>query len=434
MSRSPVARAALVAALAAVWAIAAYFLWQSKIPSSLHLPHIVVRDYFSASELHDAARFGQFSSRMWILSTVVEVVVFVLYARWGVRFMRESAAGPVGTGMLLGMIGFALLWLAELPFDVVSLWWERRHGLSHESYFDHITANWFALGGQFVFLCVALGVAMGLARLLGDWWWLPAALFFVGLATLFAFVSPYLLTTHKLHDAALASQVRSLEQAEGVRHVPVVVQQVHTVTALPNAEAMGLGPSRRIVLWDTLIDGRFSERELRVVLAHEIGHLARHHIWKDVAWYALFAFPGVYLLMRITRRRGGMGDAGGGAARAARARRPRSARAAASERDLASSRGGGGLDGTADDARSRRGDAVVPQVRLDDTRRAEPVDVGLRHAREPPDDRAAHRNGAGVAPVVRVTPLSRRPRPTPSCARGRERLAAPARRARSRRR
>ncbi len=308
MNRSPVARAALVAALAAVWAIAAYFLWQSQIPSSLHLPHIVVRDYFSASELRDAARFGQFSSRMWILSTVVEVVVFVLYARWGVRFMRESAAGPVGTGMLLGMIGFALLWLAELPFDVASLWWERRHGLSHEGYLGHITANWFALGGQFVFLCVALGVAMGLARLLGDWWWLPAALFFVGLATLFAFVSPYLLSTHKLHDAALASQVRSLEQAEGVRHVPVVVQQVHTVTALPNAEAMGLGPSRRIVLWDTLIDGRFSERELRVVLAHEIGHLARHHIWKDVAWYALFAFPGVYLLMRITRRRGGMGE------------------------------------------------------------------------------------------------------------------------------
>jgi STE24 endopeptidase len=309
VSRSPVARAAFVVALAAAWTVAAYLLWQtSVVPGSLHLPHIVVRDYFSAAQLREAARFGQFTSRIWIASTVVEVVVFVLYARWGVRFMKESAAGPVGTGMLLGMIGFALLWLAELPFDVLGLWWERRHGLSHEGYFEHVTSNWFALGGQFVFLCVALGVAMGLARWLGDWWWLPAAAFFVGLATLFAFVSPYLLTTHKLRDAQLAAQVRLLEQAEGVGHVPVVVQPVHTVTAMPNAEAMGLGPSRRIVLWDTLVDGRFSERELRVVLAHEIGHLARHHIRKDIAWYALFAFPGVYLLMRITRRRGGMGE------------------------------------------------------------------------------------------------------------------------------
>ena len=308
MTRSP-ARAALVAALAAAWIVSAYLLWQtSVVPGSLHLPHIDVHDYFSAAQLREAARFGQFSSRLWIASTVVELVVFVLYAKWGVRFMRESAAGPVGTGMLLGMIGFALVWLAELPFDVLGLWWERRHGLSHEGYFTHVTANWFALGGQFIFLCVALGVAMGFARWLGDWWWIPAAAFFVGLATLFAFVDPYLLPTHKLRDAELAAQVRALERAEGVSHVPVVVQPVHTVTEMPNAEAMGLGPSRRIVVWDTLVDGRFSQRELRVVLAHEIGHLARHHIRKEVAWYALFAFPGVYFLMRITRRRGGMGE------------------------------------------------------------------------------------------------------------------------------
>jgi STE24 endopeptidase len=34
----------------------------------------------------------------------------------------------------------------------------------------------------------------------------------------------------------------------------------------------------------------------------------REHIWKSVGWYALFAFPGAYLIMRVTRRRGGMGE------------------------------------------------------------------------------------------------------------------------------
>ena len=48
--------------------------------------------------------------------------------------------------------------------------------------------------------------------------------------------------------------------------------------------------------------------EIRFVLAHEIGHLARDHIWKSVAWYALFAFPGAFLIARLTRRRGGMAD------------------------------------------------------------------------------------------------------------------------------
>jgi STE24 endopeptidase len=86
----------------------------------------------------------------------------------------------------------------------------------------------------------------------------------------------------------------------------VVVEDVHDITSLPNAEATGLGPSRRVVLWDTLVRD-FTPREVTVVIAHELGHLARNHIWKDIGWYALFAFPGAFLIARATRRKGGMG-------------------------------------------------------------------------------------------------------------------------------
>ena len=89
-------------------------------------------------------------------------------------------------------------------------------------------------------------------------------------------------------------------------NTPIVVERVRRSTTLPNAEAAGMGPSRRVIVWDTLVDGRFTERELEVVVAHELGHLARHHIWKDVGWYALFAFPGAWAIARATRRRGGM--------------------------------------------------------------------------------------------------------------------------------
>jgi STE24 endopeptidase len=130
---------------------------------------------------------------------------------------------------------------------------------------------------------------------------------FIGLALLFAFVSPYLSSTHRLHDPALRTAATRLERLEHVGHVPIDVQSVHDVTSLPNAEATGIGPSRRVVLWDTLVDGRFSEPELQVVIAHELGHLASNHIWKAVGWYALFAFPGAFLIARVTRRRGGMG-------------------------------------------------------------------------------------------------------------------------------
>jgi STE24 endopeptidase len=62
------------------------------------------------------------------------------------------------------------------------------------------------------------------------------------------------------------------------------------------------------VLWDTLLDGRFSDDEIGTVLAHELGHHTRNHIWKGIAWYALFALPGAYLIAVATRRRGGMAE------------------------------------------------------------------------------------------------------------------------------
>ena len=308
MKRTIGVRVALLAALAAAWSAAAYFLWQTTVPASLHLPHVDELRFFTAAQLHAAASFSTVSDLLFWGSALAQIAALAVFARWGARWARESAAGPLGTGMLLGMLGFALVWAVQLPLSVVDLWWQRRHGLSHVGYADFLFGNWFALGGQFVFLCFALAIVMGFARRLPRTWWLAAAPAFVGLALLFAFISPYLLGTHRLADPQLRAIASRLEAKEGVRNVPIVVEKIHDVSSLPNAEATGLGPSRRVVLFDTLLDGRFTTGELKVVMAHELGHLARNHIWKDVGWYALFAFPGTFLLARVARRRGGMGE------------------------------------------------------------------------------------------------------------------------------
>ena len=79
--------------------------------------------------LRRAQHFSGVERLFWVGQTVTQPVVLALFARYGVRWMRESAAGPIGTGMLLGMIGFALVWAAELPFAVLDAWRRRRYGL-----------------------------------------------------------------------------------------------------------------------------------------------------------------------------------------------------------------------------------------------------------------------------------------------------------------
>jgi len=233
----------------------------------------------------------------------------LVYARRGARFTRESAAGPIGTGMLLGMLGLGLVWLAQLPFQLASHWWQRRYGVAEGGYLAAIFENWAALAGEFLFVCLALLVVMGFARWLGERWWLAGGPVFALLAVLFTFAQPYLVSgAHPLRDTALRRTIDEYERVQGLGHVPVRVEEVSNLTNAPNAYVTGIGPSRRVFLWDTLLDGRLSDAEVRVVVAHELGHLSRRHLPKGLAWYALLALPGAWAIARATRRRGGMGE------------------------------------------------------------------------------------------------------------------------------
>jgi STE24 endopeptidase len=292
---------------AALWLWAAHELWRSTVPAGLQLPRLNPSHYFSPSFLRSSASFERFLEIDGLLSTVALVAVLAVYARRGDRLMRESAAGPIGTGMLLGMLGFALVWIAQVPFGLAAVWWERRHHVSHQGYVVSLVQSFIALGSKFLFISLALLIAMALARSLRSWWWLAAAPLFAGLALLSTFLSFYLIPeTEPLHNPATLADARVLGRTEGVPGTRVAVQKVERFTTAPNAEAVGFGATRRVILWDTLLDGRFDRREVRVVLAHELGHLAHHHTLRRVGWLALFLLPAAALVAYFTRARGGM--------------------------------------------------------------------------------------------------------------------------------
>ena len=234
-----------------------------------------------------------------------------IYSRRGAVLAGESSAGPIGTGMLLGMLGLGIVWLVGLPFRIAAHWWTRRHDQSDLGYLDWIVQDWAILAAQFLSICLALLIVMGLARKLGEHWWLPGAAVFVGIAALFTFVAPYLdYTTEPLRDQALLADARRYEAELGLPKIPIRVEEVSNDTDQANAYAYGIGPSRRVVFWDTLLQEPFSDGEQRVVLAHELGHHSQTHLPEGIGWFALFAVPGAWILMRATRRRGGMGSPG----------------------------------------------------------------------------------------------------------------------------
>ena len=294
--------------LAVGWVVAAWLLTRTTVPGNLHTPHVAVRTVFPADVLHRAAHYDGVLRWLWVASTLVTLAALALFVHLGPRIARAWELGRVATGVMVGAVTTLGVWAAGLPFGALQLWWGRRYGLERQSYLEWVLGQWPALIGQVIGLTIALTVLLLLAGRFGRRWWLVAAPLSVAVGTVLLLVLPYVETlgTRPPHHTATAARIRQLAREEGVGGMPVRIEDVHAQTTAANAMATGIGPSARVFIWDTFLDGRYSGREIEVVAAHEFGHVAHHHIWKGLAWSLLLTVPVFWVVERATRRRGGL--------------------------------------------------------------------------------------------------------------------------------
>jgi STE24 endopeptidase len=155
----------------------------------------------------------------------------------------------------------------------------------------------FALG--VVLTAAAMLALLGSIHLFPTWWPVFAVLGAVLLVLLLVFVAPLLLEPifnrfRPLDDAELAGALRGLAQRAGVPVRDVLVADASRRTRKHNAYVSGIGGTRRVVLFDTLLR-EAARPELEVVVAHELGH--RRH--RDVAKGTLLAMTSAAIAVLV---------------------------------------------------------------------------------------------------------------------------------------
>jgi STE24 endopeptidase len=301
-------KAGAIIAFAALWVVAAALLWRTRVPSDLHLPHVDPSDYFDAQVLDRTADFEGVLRLTYVLGVVLELATLVVLVFLGRRIAQGFELGRVGTGVMVGAFTTLALWAVGLPVGLFDLYWQRHYGISHQGYLDWLFEQWPALLGQVVGLTILLTILMLLAGRWRRYWWVAATPLLVAVTAVLVFAIPAVeqIGTHPVRDPSLATDVRRLADKEGVPDTKIRVQKISDDTRAINASASGYGPTTVVLLWDTLLDGRLSDRAVEVVVAHELGHVSRRHILKGIAWSALIFFPLMFLLAQATKLRGGM--------------------------------------------------------------------------------------------------------------------------------
>jgi STE24 endopeptidase len=289
------ARIASFAVLAAAWFYAASLLWRTHVPAGLRLPRLDPHRVFPDELLRRTARHDGFLRIDFLLATAAQLMALL----WLARRPPRGWGRPLLRGLELALLALVVSWVARFPFGLAAEWWDRRYGISRQSYGAWLVGR-LPSPGSVVALLVLVALGMVLARRFGRRWWLVAGPALAAGGLVVVLVQPLVgPTLHPLRDRQLAAVLAGSD-------IRVGVERVAAETREANAEAIGIGPTRRIIFTDTILRAPFGAPELRFVARHELAHHRRRHLWKGVAWFALFALPCAFVLAAAGERRGGL--------------------------------------------------------------------------------------------------------------------------------
>ncbi len=217
------------------------------------------------------------------------------------RLWRNAGLDPllVGVGLILSV--FFLFGLLELPF---SLW--RTFVLESRFGFNRITPGRYLLD---LLLQTLLGLVIGVPLLwvvlwlmqeAGQLWWLYAWLVWIGFMLLMTWIYPVLIAPlfnkfTPLADGPLKQRIHRLLNRCGFASKGIFIMDGSKRSGHGNAYFTGFGKQKRIVFYDTLMEG-LDEDEMEAVLAHELGHFKHHHIIKQLLLTMLLSLLGMALL------------------------------------------------------------------------------------------------------------------------------------------
>jgi STE24 endopeptidase len=189
--------------------------------------------------------------------------------------------------------------LLGLPFGGWRLAYERRWGFSRQTARGWAADRVKELALSLVLLNAAALGFFALVRATPLWWvsaWAGAVVLSVVLVAVApAVLAPLFNKFRPLEDPWLSERAVDLGRRVGVRIRQVLVMDASRRTAKHNAYFTGLGRTKRVVLWDTLL-ADYEPAATLAVVAHELGHWRRRHLHRMLALSAAVMLPGLYVL------------------------------------------------------------------------------------------------------------------------------------------
>ncbi len=257
----------------------------------------------------DIAAYTTDTGRVGIFSRLFEQALLILvlltgFLPWLVHYISRWDMGIVVSGLLFfAMLGL-IFNLLDIPFDLYDTFViEEKYGFNLRTLKLWI-ADWikglalsFVLGGILVFLVLELIIHFS-----QTWWiwaWIVISAFEFLIMWLYpVFIAPIFNKFEPIPDKELEDRIAETMKKAGLAVKGVFQMDAGRRSTHTNAYFTGLGKTKRVVLFDTLLK-KHPEQEILSVLAHEAGHWIKKHITKQIVLMEVFSLIGVFILAKM---------------------------------------------------------------------------------------------------------------------------------------
>ncbi len=249
------------------------------------------------------------SSRLGLWESLFNNLLLILFLFGGLLALLDGfVAGLTPLFMAHGILFFvAMVWgqtLLDIPFNLYGTFRiEARYGFNTTTprlwIVDFLKSQ--AIGT--LLLVFLLGAVFWLIQWSPERWWVWVWGFMAVFGLFMMFISPYVIEPlfnrfEPVTEEGLEDEIRSLMEKAGLKVGRVMQMDASRRSRHSNAYFTGIGKVKRIVLYDTLIR-QMSHGEIVAVLAHEIGHWKKGHVWKRLLWAELLALAGSWLFFQL---------------------------------------------------------------------------------------------------------------------------------------
>jgi STE24 endopeptidase len=260
--------------------------------------------YFSDHEFERGRRYARPQLALGIARSAVDLAALIAVTRRRPRLLESLASRPLAGGAAAGAGLAVALSLPPLPLSAIARRRSLRVGLATQSWREWAIDLVKATGIEAAMAAAGGALTVAATRRYPRGWWLPVGVGSVGVGTGLAALAPVLLDPIFNDFTPLPEGQTRTDVLELARAADVSVGEVFSVdasrrTTAANAYVTGLGPTKRVVLFDTLLD-RYSRDEVRLVVAHELAHVRHRDVPRGVLYAAIVAPAGALAVQRLS--------------------------------------------------------------------------------------------------------------------------------------